>query len=795
MAGMFDDILNSEPGMFDDILAEPAPQPRKMSEADPATLPKTWDVEIGGQRLRGTFDPKAGKNGAYVVPAADGGKLYIAKGDDGSLGLKRLRGRPVGRLAQFGIGVAQGVSDVANAGARAVEGGARLIDRGFQAVGVNPYGVLDAIPERLGLASGAEQAIANQERGYQELTGDSGTAMVGRIGGQVAATLPVSQVRVADALAAGTSRVSPAIAQNIAQGWTGRAIDGAAQAAIGAGLVSSANPDVPVAEQMGMGATIGGVAATVLPPVVRAAGQGFSAITNRLASRMAPAEAEKVAATVELSLKQAGFDPGNMSREVQKRLADYIESGADDLSPEALRRVANAESLPFPVKLSRGSITRDFKQQQAESILSRTPQGQQLREAELANNAAIGKNMEKLAADQRPTATGPYFIGQSVRKAAQGAEDASWRQVGESYNKARATGRQLMIDPAPIVDQINKNIDAINAGNDSGPIMQMVSALQRFGVIKQGADGLFEPTGNQMMGDQLMQLYQSANQSFKPGTTSAIHIGDVKRGILAALDSVDDAGPEYRAAIGSMKRHVREFDDPRAVSQILKMSSDTDPMVAAERIFDKAFVKASIDDVQNLNKMMLRSDKSVRRDATAAVRNMRAGLVKFLLDESYIGQSTNELGERVISGSNMLRAVEKLGGGDLATGWQKIDALMGPKHTAQLKKVVGTAYDATSKVPAAAQTSNTAERILSAIGGLPIMGGATEIAIRGTIDVIKSQVQKKAAAGAADGSKMLAEAAAAKAGARAAAEKAAIGRRVSAPSALSLPALNQPAAE
>lgn len=792
MAFVFEDEEQPTGGQFVFEDEAPAPsQPRMMSEADTSTLPKTWDVEIGGQRLRGTFDPKAGKRGAYVLPAADGGTLYIAKGADGAVGLKRLRGKPAPAVAQPVIGLAQGVSDVVNAGARAFEGGARLVDKGLQTVGIDPYTSLDEGELPFGITRGADEAIENQRVSYDELTQGSGMATAGRVAGQVAATLPVSGIRAADAVAGGAGMVSKPLAAKIGQGMTGRAIDGAAQGAAAATLTSSANPDASIGEQATMGASVGGVAGAVLPPVIRGLASGVTSVIGSIRRSMTPAEAQHIGASLEFSLKKAGIDPGNMSREVQKRLADYLDSGATDLSPAAIRRIANAESLTVPVKLSKGSITRDFQQQQAESMLSRMPQGQALRELELANNKAITQNLESAAAAQRPNAATPYQVGQSVRGAAQGAEDASWQQVGAAYDKARATGKVLMIDPAPLADKINKNIDAINAGNDSGPIMQMVSALDRFKVIRKNPDGLYEPTGNQMTGDQLMELYQGANQSFKPGTTSANHIADVKKGILDALDSVGDAGPDYRAAINSMKRHVREYDDPKAVAQLLKMSSDTDPAIASERIFDRAFLKASIDDVSRLTRMMLRSDKSVRRNATQAIRNMRAGLVRHLLDESYLGQSTNELGERIISGANLQRAIEKIGGGDMATGWQKIDALMGAKHTAELKKIVGAAYDATSKVPAAAQTSGTAERILSALGRLPMLGGPTESAVRMTIDGLKSQGQKTAAKQAAKGTDLLLRPNIAKQQA----EKAAIGRGVSGPMATLFPALYQSVTE
>lgn len=790
MAFVFEDEAPAGQFVFEDEAPAPQPKAVTMEQARGRSLPATWDVEIGGQPFRGVFDADAN---AYLVSDRMGQAYYINKdAGTGALGLKPYKGKAsaAGTTAE---------NFWAGAGKAAVD-----TKRGIQQL-------TKLAGNTLGLVS--DEAVDQSFADAKDVSArdadlmDTGAGKAGNFAGNVAAMYVggglvrwagqgVGQVGKALATRAPTLGTATSVAGNTLSN-AGRAISAPTnfkQAAASGAAIGAVQPAESMAEkaaQVGMGAGIGGAAAVVLPPALRGLSQGVMGIVNSVNRRFAPAEAQEIGATLELSLRNAGFDPGNMSREVQQRLVEYINSGATDLSPQALARIANAESLAFPVKLTKGAITRDFKQQQAESMLSRMDAGEDLRALNDANNAAIIKNMGKLAADQRPTAATPYQIGQSVRKAAQGAEDASWEQVGQAYDKARATGKQVMIDPAPIVDQINKNIDAINAGNDSGPIMQMVSALERFGVIKKGADGLYQPTGNQMMGEQIMQLYQAANQSFKPGTTSAIHIGDVKKGILSALDTVGDAGPEYQAAINSMKRHVREFDDPKAVSQLLKMSSDSDPMIAAERIFDRAFVKASIDDVANLNRMMLRSDKSVRRDATTAVRNMRAGLVKYLLDESFAGQTTNAVNDRVVSGANMVAAIEKLGGGDLATGWQKIDALMGKKHTAELKKIVGASFDATNKIKEAAQSSGTAERVLNALGKLPFLGGATELAVRFSIDGVRKQLQRKAAQSATKGIELLGEPAAA----REQAQQAAIGRAVSSSLAGSFPALYQAATE
>ena len=81
-----------------------------------------------------------------------------------------------------------------------------------------------------------------------------------------------------------------------------------------------------------------------------------------------------------------GIDVGRMARETQRGIQNVVNN-SKNITPESIVRIARAESLKEPVKLTQGSALGDFKQQQAESILERLPQGVSIRVARDDANA------------------------------------------------------------------------------------------------------------------------------------------------------------------------------------------------------------------------------------------------------------------------------------------------------------------------------------------------------------------------------------------------------------------------
>lgn len=571
----------------------------------------------------------------------------------------------------------------------------------------------------------------------------SGAGLAGNVGGQTAGILGAGgllKLLGRGAQAAGLTRtgqgLSAAGQSVVAPTTVGRA---AAGGAVVGGALTPADDMVDRAGNVFMGAAGAGV------------GQKIGGLISQGISRLAP-QNPVIVQQLDTIMVNAGIDPSTLGSDVQRSLVAGLESGK--LTPEAAVRLAKAKSLEVPVSLTKGAATRDFGQQQAESGLRLMDEGAAIRQQDIENNAALIRNMELLGQKQKATQTGPYFVGKSVQEAAKGAEEVSLKKATDLLQAGREAGQNVMVDPAPIVSRLMNNIDDMKAQNDAGAALSVSNMLQRLGYATVDQAGNLVPTGKAMSATEAMSLYHSANRASTPN--SQRHMSDVKKGIMQALEGAD-GGEEFKKGISLFRQHMQKYDDPRAIKNLLAMSSDSDPKIAAEKVFDRGFVKASVDDVDTLRKMMLSSDKSVRGDAVKAVRNMRGALVDNLLESSFAGQATDELGNRVVSGVNLRKAIERIGGGkDIELGYQKVEALLGKRDTEQLRKIVDVAFDATNKVPGAAKTSGTTERLLNFMSKLPL---APSTVLQATKDAIAKQKSKSAAEAATKAFPAIAEAA------------------------------------
>lgn len=731
------DQFDTNENVFDQFDNQSSPYV-PMSQA--SSLPPMWSPRINGQKVNAVYDPQAK---AYLTTDQAGNELMVVRHPDGGLMLSKYK-RP-----QYDPTQDMGSMERAAAGA-----GKAIYDTGRGARQISKY-----VGNLIGLVDDKQLAdeYANQEQIekvdeplMQTIGGNVGYAG-GLVGTSIVPGAAVKGLGLA-AKGAGAARVAPVLdkagtSMIVPKSYKGAAAIGATQ-----GLVLPSTSDIDRGENAVIGAA-GGVV-----------GQGVGnliskSVTKGQSANLARAEAEAIRQGQRLPnildqqttqlLIDNGIDPRKLSREVQRGLSNIV-ANEPNLTPEALVRIARAQSLSVPVNLTHGAAMGDFKRQQAESMLELMPGGEALRAQKDATNAALAKNMEKVMRDQLPTATDPYHVGKSVQQALKNSESASIAKVSQMYDKADASGQQYLVDPAPMVAGLMKNFDAIFAGNDAAPAKQMAGTMQRMGLLKiNPVTNEFEPTGNLMTAQQAMELYKAANQSFVPGTVSSRHISDFKRGILQALDQTP-AGGDFRKATNAFKAHAQAYDNPRMIASLLATNADEEPKIAAERVFDAVAMRGSIDDINLLKKTLLSSDKTVRDQGLEALRNIRGMTAQYLLEKSFSGNAINATGDRIVSGINLLNAVKTLGGGLSAKneqlGWMKVQAIMGKKATDELKAITSTALDATRRVSGADKTSGTAERIISALGSMPMnLSKPLEIGARMITTGAKTEMQRKEA--------------------------------------------------
>lgn len=741
----FDQFDNSNPfDAFDNQSQSSAYVP--MSAA--SSLPPTWSPTVQGQKVRTSYDPQAK---GYLTTGANGVELMVVRHPDGGLMLTKYTRPKIDPTADMST------FDKVSAGAGKVSAGAgkAIFDtgRGIKQLGILAGNTLGLVSdEAVDKSFEREREVAEQDQALMDTTAGKVGYGVGLIG---TAVTPGVVLKGAGLAAKGAGLAATGAALDTAgtavlapQTYKGAMALGATQGA----LLPSDSYEGKVLN-VGIGAA-GGAAGQLVGNTISKGINKAQLAKELQAEALAQANNQALPQILnpqlKLLLKQNGIDVGTMSREAQRGLRNYIENTPNAASPEAMIRVARAQSLQHPVTLTKGGASGDFPDQQAESILNMSPtEGAAIRAHNAEINKSLTENLKSVSTNQRPTATDPYHTGKAFQQALGKAEDASLTKVGQLYDKAELTGGNQPVDPQPMIDGLMKHLDDLVVDNDAKPALSMLNVLKRMGLATVDSSGNILPTGKTMTATEAMALYKSANQKYVQGSNSSRILGDLKRGILEALDNTGtSAGSDFKAATASFKAHAEKFDNPKLVSALLRVTKGTDdPIVASENVLDKIVMKGSIDDIKNIKAILASSDKTVRKEALQAWRNMRAATADFLLEKAYMGNAVNVAQERIISGSNILNAVKQIGGGGAAKGealgWMKIEAIMGKKPTQELKNIVQVTLDATRKVEGAAKTAGTAERLAAILGHVPLVKPAA-IVVKAGLSGVKTQANKMA---------------------------------------------------
>ncbi len=475
-----------------------------------------------------------------------------------------------------------------------------------------------------------------------------------------------------------------------------------------------------------------------------AAGAGGKYIGDKLAGIVPKAAPVLTPARVQAdeSLKAAGIDVGQLSRDVQDALYKAVESG--ELPQVAIERIARAQSLPVPVELTKGAALRGtehgFGAEQAESglRLMSGKAGDLMRQHDARINQQLLDNFAELEKAQKSRIAGVQATGDTVREATTKAAELARNRAVSFLTGGKDKGASEIIDPEPIIGKVIEKMDAILANNapDAGTALQF---LKRNKLVTVGEDGVIEPTGNMMTARQAMELYHSMNKANRAG-----EVYDIKQGIRDALEGTE-GGEDFRTGVRLFREYMQKYENPRAMDSILAtFGQSTDPRVASEKLFD-IMMALSQKELGDFSKTLLTGDKAARADAVTAMRAMRGTLVDRLRNAAMVGNSDTE-----IAGSNLRKEIMRIGGAkDLNEGFAKIETILGKRDTDTLRKLEQTLYDAKYRGSPAHKTPGTAERLLSFLSRLPIAGWAPAAAGKG-IEIKAERAAVEAAKKATD---------------------------------------------
>jgi hypothetical protein len=386
--------------------------------------------------------------------------------------------------------------------------------------------------------------------------------------------------------------------------------------------------------------------------------------------------------------------------------------GAAEVDPSLLRR-QRAESLPVPIKLTKGQESRDFAQQQFEREAAKNPNvGEPLRQRFAEQNEKILQNFDTWV-DQTGAEGGSLrAVGQTVTDALVTKSNRAKAEIRYAYERAREAGdMQELVDVFPLRRYLDDNrAEAINA-----TVLQSVEAKLGY-VAKNGTASI----------NDLEEIRKMVGRLGGKDATNAVFAKDVKNVIDEITDGV--GGDLYRKARSLRTRYSQEFQDHAVIEKMLSFKPGTkDRAVAYEDVFAHSILKGSLDDVRAVRKTL----QTAGPEGQQAWRELQGSTLQHIRDEITKNVQIDQAGNRVLSPARLDRLVTELEKDG------KLDFIFGKQGAQQIRDINGIAQDAFTSPPGSVNHSNTAsilttvlDKVASKVTGVPFVGSAANYASR-----------------------------------------------------------------
>lgn len=422
-------------------------------------------------------------------------------------------------------------------------------------------------------------------------------------------------------------------------------------------------------------------------------------------------------------------------------LADDMRGvGAAATSPEAIRR-ERAGALPVPIKLTKGQADRTFEQQRFEREAAKGgKEGEPLRQRFADQNERILQNFDAWVDETGAEAPNVRATGQGAVSAITKKATAAKTAIQNAYAAATEAGELAVpVSTRPLVDYLEQHRpEAINA-----PVLSTIEQkLVQLGGATKGPDGKLVPGSIPINSlEEIRKMIGAVSDS----TPTNLRFGAQAKSVIDA--ATEGAGGElYQKARALRTRYAREFDDQRAINDLIRNKpGSTDRAVAYEDVFAHSILNGSLDDVRSLRRTL----QTQGAEGTKAWKEMQGETVKHLKEAATKGVTTDARGNRVISPAALDKAVAALDKDG------KLDFIFGKKGAQQIRDVNDLARDVFTAPPGSVNTSNTASVLLgaldltaSAMAGMPLPAATSLKALR---DKMKSrQLTKRVNAALSD---------------------------------------------
>ena len=495
----------------------------------------------------------------------------------------------------------------------------------------------------------------------------------------------------------------------------------------------------------------GGVGAAIdIAPTVAATlygaklGQGKGAAVAMDDTLAASDAARTAAARAESAITGAGMDWENLGRGVKQRIIALAQDSKtlDALGPNGLARVAKAESLPSPVKLTRAVAQRSDAGMRAEDVLSRTEEGAPIAQRLADKNSELSQNLDILKGRTGGTAPTAEAAGKSIVDTLEAARRRDLGRADALYKKAEANGEATQLIPAkPLLDYFNEHPEPDLIG-------YIQTKLKRY--VKQDAEGdlvLRDPLQDIPI-SQLEIVRRDANRVGKNKISPKAHYAGEVRDVIDSMIPDAAGGAQYKAARAAWKRMKETYDDPKTIDRLIETDPRAVRATAIENVVKDTAIsaKTSAAELNRVrNTLLTKGGLSGRR----AWRDIKGSVVDYIKEQASKGiagedSASMAAGQTLNRGFQMAgykRALATIGDGKLELMFGK-DGLKLLKDVGEVSEywTIPAARSGASTAANAAATMSKLGNVLEKLKHAPLVGST----VRGAAGL----VQKVAASGA-----------------------------------------------
>lgn len=464
-----------------------------------------------------------------------------------------------------------------------------------------------------------------------------------------------------------------------------------------------------------------------LPPVVG----GFS--PSQLA---AAGQSAKMTAQVAPTLARESAQVAKQAMQSAMPQASSVRSmGAAEVDGGlAAQRIARAEALPVPVKLTKGQATQDFAQQQFErETAKQADAGAPIRERMNEQNQALVQNFDAFLDDvgtELPETAYKLQTGQKVDEALRKRAAADKVKIRVAYKEAEKAGEtQAPVSLQSVAQYLNEN----RAEAGLAPIMQAVSKQLEVQGVGKGSlmDGTIQ-IGEMTLNDA-ERLRKSINKFSKGADANNLRVAAELKNIID--EATEGAGGEkYQAARKLRSQYAGNYERIGIVKNILgsKRGSD-DRQIALENIVDKVVTNGSVNDLSEVRRLL----QTQGADGMSAWREMQAATIRHIRDEATKGVGRDPNGNPMISPAQLNRTIASLDKNG------KLQKIFGKKGAEQLKDLNDIARDVFVAQPNAVNNSNTSSALLAAMDMMMTAGAGVPTPILSGFKIMKDSAKRR----------------------------------------------------